>query len=116
MDTLLLNRDGWDLAIDARGNIAMATIDYAILQNVASAVRLFTGELYYGPASDGVPYFTDGLGVYYPTQLLKARIVAAAKSVPGVLSAVVYLSSVQARAVTGQIQVRTDAGVTVLAL
>lgn len=116
MDTLLLNRANWDLCIDARGNIAMATDNYAIIQDVASRVRLVTGELYYGPADDGVPYFTDGLGVYYPTQLLKSRIVAAALQVPGVTGAAVFLNSVVDRAITGQVQVQTAGGPLVITL
>jgi len=109
-DTLLLDRDAWDLVLDATGNIALAGDSYSMVQDVASAARLFLGELWYGPPSQGVPYFTEGLGEPFPTQLLKAKIIEAALSVPGVLSAQVFLSSVAERAVTGQIQIKTTAG------
>lgn len=110
MDTLLLDRTAWDLCIDATGNIAVASDPYAIEQDVASAARLFQGELYYGPPAQGVPYFTEGLGRAFPTQLLKAAIVTQALTVPGVLSAQVFLITVADRGVGGQIQVQTSAG------
>lgn len=110
MDTLLLDRQAWDLCIDASGNIAAARPSYAIIQDVASAARLFTGELYYGPADKGVPYFDQAFGKQFPTQLFKARLAQAALTVPGVLSAKSFLTSVGSRAIGGQIQVQTAAG------
>jgi len=116
MDTLLLDRDAWDLCIDATANIAMASDTYSMLQDVASGARLFLGELWYGPPSRGVPYFTEGLGEPFPTQLLKARIIQAALAVPGVISAQCFLTSVADRSVTGQIQVQTTAGPLIVTL
>lgn len=116
MDTLLLDRDAWDLCIDAKGNIAMASNPYSIVQDVASACRLFLGELYYGPADAGIPYFQEGLGRSFPTQILKAKLIAAAQAVPGVLSAQCFLVSAEGRKVTGQIQVQTDAGTQIVTL
>jgi hypothetical protein len=116
MDTLLLNRDGWDLCIDASGNIARASDTYSMIQDVASAARLFLGELYYGPPTRGIPYFTEAFGRQFPTPLLKARLVEAAKTVPGVISARCFLTSAGERAITGQIQVETAAGTLVVPL
>lgn len=110
MDTLLLDRDAWDFCLDATGNIAMARDPYAIEQDVASAARLFLGELYYGPPTRGVPYRTEAFNRAFPTQLLRAKLVEAALSVPGVLSAQVFLTSVSDRGLTGQIQIQTNAG------
>ncbi len=110
MDTLLLDRDPWDLCMDAFGNIAVASETYSIIQDVASAARLFLGELYYGPPTRGIPYFSDALGQRYPTPLLKARIVAAALDVPGVTDARCFLTKVEERAIGGQIQVQTTDG------
>jgi len=110
MNTLLLDRTAWDLTIDATGNIAVATAPYALEQDVASAAKLFLGELYYGPPSQGVPYFTEGLGRAFPTQLLKAAIISQAFTVPGVLSAQVFLVTVAERSISGQIQCQTTAG------
>lgn len=87
----------------------MAEEPYAIVQDVASACRLFTNELWYG-GDQGVPYFEETLGRFYPTQLLKASLVKAALTVPGVTSAQAFLTSLDRRAVGGQIQITTDDG------
>ena len=116
MDSLLLDRGPWDLCQDALGNIAMARAPYAYVQDVASAARLFLGELYYGPASKGVPYFTDALGQPVPTPLLKQSLIAAALSVPDVTAAQVYLTNVTDRAIGGQIQIETAAGPLIVTL
>ena len=111
MDTLLLDRTAWDLAIDATGNIAMASDPYSLAQDVASACRLFLGELYFGPSKQGVPYFTDGLGRSFPTQLLRSKLVEQALTVPGVTGAKVYLTSASKRGVGGQIQFTDSDGI-----
>ncbi len=46
-NTLLLNVEIWDLSLDAAGNIALATLPYAVAQDVASACRTWRGELWY---------------------------------------------------------------------
>jgi len=116
MDTLLLDREPWDLCLDVAGNIALATEPYSILQDVASRCRLFLGEAYYD-TTQGLRYFEDVLGKFRPTQLLKQELTTAALSVPGVLSATVYLTNIgRDRTITGQVQVRTVAGVQVVTL
>lgn len=110
MDSLLLDRGPWDLCLDAFNNIAKAGAPYATIQDVASAARLFVGELYYGPPTRGIPYRTEAAGRPYPTPLLKARIVAAAMAVPGVTGARCFLTKVENRAIGGQIQIETTAG------
>lgn len=107
--TMLLNQDGWDLALDALGNWAVASEPYSQSQDVASAARVFQGEAYYD-TSLGVPYFTDVLGKYQPTQILRARIQLAALTVPGVVDATAVLSTSRTREMTGQIQFTTDDG------
>jgi hypothetical protein len=42
--TLLLDRAGWDLALNASGDIALASEPYAQEQDVASMCRVFAGE------------------------------------------------------------------------
>ena len=116
MKTLLLDRGAWDLCMDATGNVALASEPYAQVQDTASAVRLFAGELYYGPPSQGVPWFGEGLGRQFPSQLLKARIVAAALAVPGVTAARAFLASSGARGVSGQVQITTAAGQAVVSI
>ena len=107
--TLLLDREFWDLAIDAAGNIALASEPYSQAQDAASAVRVFLGEYYYDTTL-GVPYFTDVLGRYQPTQILRARAQLAALTVPGVTDAKAILVAGPNRQLTGQIQITTASG------
>lgn len=102
-NTLLLDQVAWDLVIDASGNIAMASAPYAIAQDVASAVRLFLGELWYD-TTQGIPYWTQVLGKLPPASLLIELINQAARSVPDVVSCQTFITSFTARGVSGQIQ------------
>jgi hypothetical protein len=113
--TLLLDRDTWDLCVDAVGNIALATEGYSTEQDVASACRLFTGELYYG-GDKGIPYFQTVLGRPVPAQVLKGQLVKAALSVPDVTSAQVYLTALADRSIGGQVQFTTGRGKFTVAL
>lgn len=101
--TLLLDQSVWDLVIDASGNIAMASAPYAIAQDVASAVRLFLGELWYD-TKRGIPYWTKILGQLPPASMLIELINQAALSVVDVVSCQTFITSFTARGVTGQIQ------------
>lgn len=107
--TLLLNQDGWDCCLDALGNWAVASEPYSQAQDVSSAARVFQGECYYD-TSKGVPYFSDVLGRYQPTQILRARIQLAAQTVPGVVDATAVLTTSRTREMTGQIQFTTSDG------
>jgi hypothetical protein len=109
MSTLLLDTDTWDLVVDAAGNIAAATAPYAVAQDVASAVKLFVGELWYD-ANKGVPYFDQVLGQLPPPSLLRQLLANAATTVPTVVSANVVLNAMENRQVTGQIQFTTESG------
>ena len=112
MDTLLLNPKTWDLIADASGNIAMASKPYALAQDAASAIKLFSGEYWYD-TSKGIPYWATTLGQLPPLQLVKSQNVAAALTVPDVASAQCFISAVNGRQVTGQVQVTDSSGQTV---
>lgn len=112
--TLLLDRTSWDLVLDANGNIAVAAAPYQIAQDAASACRTFLGEVYYD-TTQGVPYWQSILGKNPPISLIKAKLVAAAMTVPGVVSARCFISSIQGRTVRGQVQVTDASGVTTAA-
>ena len=43
MNTLLLDTLRWDLCLDVHGNIAVASDPYSVAQDVASAIRTFSG-------------------------------------------------------------------------
>jgi len=101
--TLYLNPDSWDITLDSSGRISTSAAAYAIAQNVANAVRLFTGEAFFA-MDEGIPHFEIELGYTRPAlSVLRARIREAALNVDGVLDAVVNLDGVQNRKLTGEI-------------
>jgi len=106
MRTLLLDAVTWDLVKDVSGNIAVAGEPYSLAQDAASAIKLFARELWYD--TKGIPYFEQLLGKRPNIPLIKSKFTDAAKSVPGVVSAKVFISSIVNRTVSGQVQV-TDA-------
>ena len=107
--TLYLDAATWDLALDATGSIAMADVPYAMAQDAASAIRTFIGECWYD-TTVGVTYWADILGHSPPIELMRQKFIDAAMTVPGVVAAQVFLTSI-GRAVTGQVQVTDTAGV-----
>ncbi len=110
MKTLLLDQQVWDLCKDASGDIALATDPYALAQDVASALRLFAGELWYD-TTKGVPYFGQILGQLPPMQFLKAKLITAALTVPGVVAAECFIAGLVDRRLTGTVRVTDTAGV-----
>lgn len=109
MDTLLLDQTRWDLCLDASGDIALATVPYAAAQDVASAIRLFFGELWYD-TTKGIPYFGQILGRFPPPPLIKAQLIRAALTVPGVTGAQCFLSAIVGRNLSGQVAIRYGDG------
>jgi hypothetical protein len=109
MQTLLLDTVSWDFVLDARGNIAVASEPYSLAQDAASAIRTFQGECFYN-TTIGVPYDQSILGKTPSFAFMKAQFVKAALTVPGVVSAKCFISSITDRLVTGQVQVRDTAG------
>ena len=101
--TLYLTPDNWDITLDSSGRIARSTQAYAIAQNVANAVRLFTGEAFFA-MDEGIPHFDIELGKTRPAlSVLRARMREAALNVEGVLDAQITLDDVQERKLTGEI-------------
>ena len=89
--TLALD-DNWDITLDEMGNIAVYDDDYAIAQNVANAVRLFTNDAYFNKTR-GIPHYDVELGnpAFPSRSVLYARIRQAAMNVSGVTDAEVTL-------------------------
>lgn len=114
MKTLLLDQVAWDLVLDVNGDIALAGEPYAQAQDAASEIRTFRGEVYYVPTR-GIPYFEQILGRAPSVSFFRAQMVAAALTVPGVTSAVCYLSDITARRLSGQVLITNSAGETQLA-
>lgn len=98
------------MILDSKGNIAMASPPYAIAQDVASAIRLFNGELWYNDLK-GVPYWENIIGKYPPLSLVKAKTEEAAFTVPGVKGAKTGLLNLADRRLTGVIAIIDEAGV-----
>jgi hypothetical protein len=111
MQTLLLSVDNWDLTLDASGNIATASGPYALAQDVASACKVFAGELWYD-TDQGIPYLENILGQSPPLQYIKSQLEDAALTVPGVVSALCVLAGLNGRLLSGQIQLIDTTGAT----
>jgi len=111
LNTLLLDRTAWDLVLDAAGNIAMAADPYAVAQDVASAIKLFRGELFYN-TNPGVPYWEEFLGHRPPLSLVREHVRRAALTVPGVADAVCTLTSFSDRALAGHVEITLQDGTT----
>lgn len=113
MDTLLLDTIAWDLVVDSNGNIAVASDPYSQAQDAASAIRTFLGEVYYDTTL-GVDYSTI-LDAFPSISQMKQQFVNAALTVPGVVSAVVYITTFSNRTITGQVQIINESGNTAAA-
>lgn len=111
MKTLLLDRTVWDLVLDASGNIALASDPYSIAQDVASAVKLFKGEIWYD-TTKGVPYWNEILGHWPPLAVIRSVVETAALTVPEVVKAQCLIVSFDDRTITGQVQVTDSSGTT----
>ncbi len=111
--TLLLN-DNWDIQTDSIGNIATVTSAYAIAQNVANAVRLFTKDAYFNQAK-GIPHFVVDIGQKYLSSvaLLRTRVIKSAMAINGVAScSPEFKFDKDGRLVSGDIQITLTSGET----
>lgn len=108
--TLLLDRTTWDLAVDASGNIAVASAPYATAQDISSAVRVFQGECWYNTAL-GLPYLNKILGMNQSVSVFRSNVEQVAATVQGVASVKCVLSHISAsRQLSGAIFFTTDGG------
>ena len=103
-DTIILDQTAWDMVLDTRGDIAMASPPYALAQDVASAIKTFRGEVWYD-GTKGIPYFEEILGFLPPISLIVERMKNSALTVPGVVSTRIDLTRFdnRERTVHGQI-------------
>ena len=108
MSTLYLAPETWDLAVDARRCIALATNPYQTAQSVANACRLWRGEAPFN-TDRGIPYETEVLGQLPPERQLAGWYEDEALTVPNVASATAIINYAN-RALTGQIQVTLTDG------
>lgn len=108
-NTLMLDVGSWDLALDASGNLIIATPPYSTAQDVASAIRTFLGEVFFDQTL-GVPYTQEIFNQIVPLSVLQGGIEAAALTVPGVLTATVVIQTFENRQVSGQCVFTTTDG------
>lgn len=94
MRTMLLDLDNWDLRLDSAGQIALTTGAYAIAQNVANAIRLFTNDAYFDP-DKGIPHFSIDLGQKPNLAVIRSRLRKAALSVEGVKDVDVQITGIK---------------------
>ena len=109
MNTFLLDPGTWDLVIDFNGNIAAVTEPYSLAQDAACAIKTYLGECFYD-ITIGVQY-SNILGKRFNINYIKAQLIAAAETVPGVVSAQVFLISLTNRVLSGQVQTTDKTGV-----
>ena len=107
--TLLLNPKSWDLQLDAGGGIAVALDAYAIAQDVANAIRLFTNDAYYD-AEKGIPHFAIELKLRPALSVLRARCKQAAEAVDGVANAEIIDLTLNNRVLSGDIRLTLKDG------
>lgn len=108
-DTLLLDQSDWDLCRDARGNIAMASDPYSLVQDVSSAIKVFFGELWYD-TTQGIPYFENILGHRPSLQYVRIQIEKAALTVPTIVLAKCTITAFENRDIQGYVQITDAAG------
>ena len=94
----------WDLSVDTSKNIAVASHALSLAQDVACAIQLFQGELFYD-IDQGIPYKDMVLGQAYAPSVLTALLQKAALTVPGVVYASATVSSFDSRKISGTISV-----------
>lgn len=113
MNTLLLNPTTWDLLLDSNNNIAMAANPYSISQDVASAIKVFIGELYYDNTK-GLPYFDQILGQSQANAVavVAAQTEQAALTVPEVVRAKCTQLYYNNRVLSGVVEIVDTTGAT----
>lgn len=104
---------GWDVVLDPAGDWVFTDADTSIAQDVASAIRTFIGECWYG-VNLGLPYFESILGKRPPRSLLVDQIQQAAKTVANVATAQVTFLGLRNRVLTGVLIVTSTSNQTPL--
>lgn len=101
--TLQLDPQRWELMLDKDGLICVCEGPYAIAQNVANAVRLFTKDAYF-EQERGIPHYDIELGKKPPYALLRSKIITTALGVEGVADArVTWIEFTNDKVLTGEI-------------
>jgi hypothetical protein len=109
------------LGLDGNGNIASVSGPSQIAQDVASAIQLFLGELYYD-VTLGLPWLSEVMAKPYAPSILQPLLEKAALSIAGVDKAKAVISgtgivtsqpagfNVPLRKVTGYVEIMDATG------
>lgn len=101
--SLMLDPNTWDLRVDEYGLIVTCEGPYAIAQNVANAIRLFTKDAWFAQEK-GIPHYQVELGKKPPYALLRTWIINTALSIAGVADArVTWLEFTDEKVLTGNV-------------
>nr|DAY64980.1 MAG TPA: Protein of unknown function (DUF2634) [Caudoviricetes sp.] len=112
--TLYLDKN-WDINVNDAGNIATTKGAYAVAQNAANAIRLFTNDAYFN-ATQGIPHFDIELGKRpdVSESMLVNRIKKAVMSISGTTGCEPVLEyDDDGRLVSGNVVITLDGGTTV---
>lgn len=90
----------WDLQLNEAGYIETVDSNYAIAQNVANALSLFTNDAYFEPEK-GIPHFNIELGMKPNLSVFRTRIKIEAEKVDGVKRAEVFNLTINDRVLSG---------------
>lgn len=110
--TARLNTDNWDLALDRSGNIELVSQGYAICQNLANEIRLWTQDAYF-QSQNGIDWKEAQLAKKTDQTVLASLIREAGERTEGVISVDnVTLETVnfEDRILHGQIEITTEFG------
>ena len=112
--TLYLDKN-WDINVNDAGNIATTKGAYAVAQNAANRIRLFTNDAYFN-ATQGIPHFDIELGKRpdVSESMLVNRIKKAVMSISGTTGCEPVLEyDDDGRLVSGNVVITLDGGTTV---
>lgn len=107
--------DKWDISVDDAGNIATTKGAYAVAQNAANAIRLFTDDAYFN-ATKGIPHFDIELGKKpaVSQSMLTNRIKKAVMAINGTTGCESVLTyDAEGRIISGNVVITLDGGTTV---
>lgn len=94
----------WDLYVDNLRNIATNTQAAAVAQDAASAIKVFSGEIYLD-TTQGIPYLSELFVSNFGAPVVGALLEQAALSVPNVVTAQSSNVAVNNRSVTGTVNI-----------
>lgn len=97
------------MQLDNAGNIKVCDDAYAVAQEVANKIRLFTNDAYFDEEK-GIPHFVIDLGKKPMQSVVRSRIKEASLSVPEVKTVNILNIEIVDRKLSGQIELTLKNG------